>query len=169
MNVPQWIGIAALAVLFVLAFILGKRPVVISDADWPKAPPEPVAYMSSRNYRGLRSPWTVIGLGVVLIGFAVALVLAGTVWSEVEPTALSVTVIGAIGALFALGGAFVVGFLGIRRLRWLRAVGFDTWNPPVRDAISSWGKVLPGSSGSEHPIRDEWTGAFRDEKKDERR
>ncbi len=109
---------------------------------------EPFAYMSSSNYRGLRSPWSILPLAAVLLGVGVYIVVAplvlseGTFWVGGYLVALAIAVI-------PLGVGTIAGYIGIRRLRWMRSAQMSTLRPVVRDQRSSWGRMLPAEGEGE--------------------
>ncbi len=103
---------------------------------------EPFAYVSSSHYRGLRSPWSILLLAAILLVTGVFIVVAPLVTAGVDFWVAGY-IIGAAIALIPLGVGTLACHIGIRRLRWMRAVGMSTLHPDVRSQRSRWGRMLP--------------------------
>ncbi len=103
---------------------------------------EPFAYMSSSNYRGLRSPWSILLLATVMLVTGV-LIVAAPLFAPGAGLWVTGYLIGVAVALIPLGIGAVACYIGIKRLRWMRSVSMSTLHPDIRDQRSSWGRMIP--------------------------
>ncbi len=103
---------------------------------------EPFAYMSSSNYRGLRSPWSILLLATIMLALGLFIVVAPLVTAG-DGLWVAGYFMGVAFALIPLGVGAVACYIGIKRLRWMRSVSMSTLHPVVRNQRSSWGRMLP--------------------------